>query len=231
MCHAKIFNMGIKLHITNAAKQFTPDEERIIRSAADSAWDFLDKHFKIDYDIDLIVTEPLYILPTIPEDGITARTYKSNFIMLCIDKSQHEISEDFLFEIICHEMAHSLRWNRVPEFANTLFENAVMEGLAIVLEEAALKEMNKDVQQYFLTEMQKTSKSTIDTILHHFEGRLHSEQYDYEKDFYTGDDTLPRWAAYSLGYHLVKEYLDKTGDSIFDATIASYSDFKKVLEI
>lgn len=223
--------MSIKLHIANAAKQFTSDEERMIRSAVDSAWDFLDKHFKIDYDIDLVVTEPLYILPTIPEDGITARTYKSNFIMLSIDKSQHKISEDFLFEIICHEMAHSLRWNRVPEFANTLFENAVMEGLAIVLEEIALRETNKDTQQYFLTAMQKMSKSTIDSIMNEFKARLHSERYDYEKDFYTGDDTLPRWAAYSLGYHLVKEYLDKTDGSIFDATVASYSDFKKVLEI
>lgn len=223
--------MSIKFHIANAAKQFTSDEERVIRSAVNSVWDFLDKHFKIDYDVDLIITEPLYILPTIPEDGITARTYKSDFIMLSIDKSQHEISEDFFFEIICHEMAHSLRWSRVPEFANTLLENAIMEGLAIVLEEVALKETNKDTQQYFLTAIQKTSKSTIDTILHEFKGRLYSEQYDYEKDFYTGDDTLPRWAAYSLGYQLVKDYLDKTGDSIFDATIASYSDFKKVLEI
>lgn len=223
--------MSIKLHIANAARQFTSDEERIIRSAVDSAWDFLDKHFKIDYDIDLIVTEPLYILPTIPEDGITARTFKSDFIMLSIDKSQHEISEDLLFEIICHEMAHSLRWSRVPEFANTLFENTIMEGLAIVLEEGALKESGKRNQQYFLTAMQETSKPTIDAILHEFRDRLHGERYDYEKDFYTGDNILPRWAAYSLGYYLVKEYLNKTGDSIFDATIASYSAFRKILEI
>lgn len=223
--------MSIKLHITNASKQFTSNDCRIIQGAVDSAEGFLDKYFKLDYDIDLVVTEPLYILPTIPENGITARTYKSDFIMLSIDKSQHEISEDFLFETICHEMSHSVRWSRVPEFANTLFENAIMEGLAIVLEEMALRENGRNNQQFFLTAMQEMPQSTIDTIIHEFKDRIHSEHYDYEKDFYTGDNNLPRWAAYSLGYHFVKKYLDKTGDSIFDATVASYSDFKKVLEI
>jgi len=229
--HVKMLDMSIKLHIANASKQFTLDDQRIIQDAVSSAWDFLDKYFKIDYDIDLVITEPLYILPTIPEDGLTARTYKSDFIMLSINKSQHEISKDFLFEIICHEMAHSIRWTRVPEFANSLFENSIMEGLAIVLEETALKESGRSNQQYFLTAMQETSKSTIDRIIHEFKERLHSERYDYEKDFYTGDDNLPRWSAYSLGYYLVHEYLNKTDDSIFNATVTSYSKFRKVLEI
>lgn len=223
--------MGIKLHIANARQQFTSDDLRTFQKAAESAWDFLNTHFQIDYDVDLVITETLHILPTIPEDGITARTYKSDFIMLSIDKTQHKVSEDLLFEIICHEMAHSIRWNKVSEFADTLFENTIMEGLAIVLEEAALKETGRNNQQYFLTTMQGTSKSVIDTILHEFKGRLHSKHYDYERDFYTGDSNLPRWPAYSLGYYLIKEYLDKTDDSIFSAATASYSDFKKVLEI
>jgi uncharacterized protein YjaZ len=216
-------------HCQCKQEQFTSDDYRVIQSAVDSAWDFLDKHFKIDYDIDLVITEPLSILPTIPEDGITARAYKSDYIMLGIDKSQHEVSEDLLFEIICHEMAHSMRWDRVPEFANTLFENAIMEGLAIVLEETALKS-GRTKQQFFLTAVQETSKATIDLITREFKDRLHSKHFDYEKDFFAGDKNLPRWSAYALGYHLVKGYLDKTNDSIFDATIASYSEFKKVLE-
>lgn len=230
-CYAKISTMGIKLHIANAGQQFTSDDSRTFQKAAESAWLFLNRHFQIDYNVDLVVTEPLYILPTIPEDGITARTYKSDFIMLSIDKTQHEISEDLLFEIICHEMAHSIRWDRVAEFANTLFENTIMEGLAIVLEETALKESGRNSQQYFLTAMQATSKPTVDIIIHEFKDRLHSERYDYERDFYTGNNNLPRWSAYSLGYYLVKEYLGRTGDSIYDATTVSYSDFKKVLEI
>lgn len=229
--HVKLSDMSINLHIANANGHFTPDDLRIFQSAVKAAWSFLDTHFQIDYDVDLVVTEPLYILPTIPEDGITARTYKSDFIMLGIDKTQHEISEDFLFEIICHEMAHSIRWSKVPEFANTLFENAVMEGLAIVLEEEVLRESDRRDQQYFLKAIQGTTEPTIDSIILEFKDRLHSSHYDYEKDFYTGDEHLPRWSAYALGYHLVKKYLDKTGNSIFDATLVSYSEFKKVLEI
>jgi len=223
--------MGVKIHIANADRQFTQNDRRIIRSAVDSAWSFLDKRFKIDYDIDLVITEPLSILPTIPEDGITARAYKPGFIMLSIDKSQHKISEDFLFETVCHEMAHSVRWSRVPEFANTLFDNAIMEGLAIVLEETAIRKGGRDYQQFFLTTMQETPKVTINSIIREFKGRLYSERYDYEKDFYTGDERLPRWSAYALGYHFVKEYLNKTGESIFDATTDSYAEFKKCLRL
>lgn len=223
--------MSIKLHITNAGNQFTSSDQRVIRDAADSAWDFLDKHFKIDYDIDLIIAGPLQILPTIPEDGITARTYRSNFILLSIDTSQHKISEDTIFEIICHEMSHSVRWERVPEFANTLFENTIMEGLAVVLEEMALKEDGRNNQQFFLTTIQEASESMISSIICAFHSKMHSKHFNYEKDFFTGDTVLPRWSAYILGYYLVKKYLDETGNSIFDATTVSYSEFKKVLKV
>lgn len=223
--------MSIKLYVANAGRQFTLDDMDIFQDVVASAWSFLDRHFRIDYDVDLVITQPLPILPTIPEDGITARAYKSDYIMLTVDKTQHEVSEDLLYEIICHEMSHSVRWNKVPEFADTLFENVMMEGLAVVLEEAALQDSNRNNQQYFLSAMQEVTKPTIDLIVREFKDRLHSSHYDYERDFYTGDKSLPRWSAYALGYYLVKEYLSKTDDTIFDATTASYSEFKKVLEI
>ena len=58
--------------------------------------------------------------------------------MLSIDKQQRKISEDFVFETICHEMSHSLRWEKLPEYAETMFDGMILEGLAVVLEEEAM---------------------------------------------------------------------------------------------
>jgi len=223
--------MSIELNIANANGYFTDDELRILRSATSSVWGFLDSHFKMDYGVNLVVAKPMHFFPVIPEDGINARTYEYDFMMLCVDKLPHDILFDRVFEIVCHEMSHSIRWKKIPEFADTLFENAIMEGLAVVLEEVGIREMGRKSQQFFLSAMQKAPKETIYSVIREFGDSLHSSRYNYERDFFTGSDTLPRWSGYMLGYHLVKEYLDKTGDSIFDATLASYSNFKKVLEI
>lgn len=39
-------------------------------------------------------------------------------------------------------------------------------------------------------------------------------------------DELPRWAGYSLGYYLVKRYLERTGKKIEEAFFDKYADFR-----
>ena len=69
------------------------------------------------------------MLPTIAEDGIAGKTLHSRLIMISVDKSQHGVSEDFIFETICHEMSHSLRWEKLPEYAETMFDGIDFGGL------------------------------------------------------------------------------------------------------
>lgn len=47
--------------------------------------------------------------------------------------------------------------------------------------------------------------------------------------FFTGNDKLPRWSGYSLGYYLVKKYLEKTHKTIEEAFADKYEDFRIVL--
>ena len=49
------------------------------------------------------------------------------------------------------------------------------------------------------------------------------------KVFFTGDDELPRWSGYSLGFYLVKKYLEKTGKKIEDVFADKYDEFRVVL--
>ena len=100
----------IHLHIANANQNFTARELSIFKNAAKKAEAFIFAIFQqFDYEVDIIITTPSFILPTIAEDGIAGKTLHSRLIVLSIDKQQRKISEDFVFETICHEMSHSLR--------------------------------------------------------------------------------------------------------------------------
>lgn len=222
-----------KIHplIANANAKFTGDEVGIFQKAAKAAEAFISNNFIFDYEVDILVTAPTYLLPTIPEDGITGRTYTSHFIIVVVDKQQTKITEDIVFETICHEMSHSLRWEKVPEYGDTLLKDMILEGLAIVLEEKAMLDTRRKHRQYFLSTVQETNQGLIDDITSQLKDTLNSGQYDHQKVLFTGDDNLPRWAGYRLGYYLVKRYLEKTDSTINEATFASYGDFEKVLEI
>ena len=208
----------IYLHIANANQNFTARELSILKNAAKKAEAFISAIFQqFDYEVDIIITTPSFILPTIAEDGIAGKTLHSRLIVLSIDKQQRKISEDFVFETICHEISHSLRWEKLPEYAETMFDVMILEGLAVALEEEAMVETGRQDKQFFLKEIQKTPQAEIDK----FEGKV----YDYNKIFFTGDDILPRWAGYRLGYYFVKQYLRQTDQNIVQATLASYKDF------
>ena len=66
-------------------------------------------------------------------------------------------------------------------------------------------------------------------ILSKLRGQLDLNNHDYQKVFFTGDDELPRWSGYSLGFYLVKKYLEKTGKKIEDAFADKYDEFRVVL--
>ena len=125
----------LDLHIANANKKFTEDEQRMVRDAVTAAELFINSHFDFDYDVDLIIAAPSFLLSASPEDGVSGRTYNSQLIVLVLDKQERPINENIVFETICHDMSHSLRWEKMPEYSKTLWDGMILEGLAIVLEE------------------------------------------------------------------------------------------------
>ena len=215
----------LNLYIANANQKFTNSEIATIKKAASSAQKFIANNFVFDYTVDLIVTAPSFLMNTIPEDGIGGRTYSSHFVAIALNKHEREINEDIVFETICHEMSHSLRWEKLPEYSKTLFDGMILEGLAVVLEEKAMNDTNRKQRQFFLEEVQKTNQATIHNIISQLSSHMNSKHYNYDTIFYAGNDSLPRWAGYKLGYYYVKKYLQKTNSTIFEATLASYSSF------
>lgn len=216
----------IHLYIANANQTFTDAEIAVFKNAAQKAETFISTEFvQFDYEVDVIITTPSFMLPTIAEDGIASKTLHSRLIILSVDKNQHKICEEFVFETICHEMSHSLRWEKVPEYAETMLEGMILEGLAVVLEEYAMLSIGQRDVQFFLKEVQKTSQAEIDKMITTLKGNFENKVYDYNKIFFTGGEILPRWAGYKLGYYLVKQHLRKTNQTAAQATLASYKDF------
>lgn len=216
----------IHLLIANASEYFTEADISMMHSAAKSAETYISGAYPFDYNVDIIIAPPSFMINTIPEDGISGRTYGSRLIAMAIDVQQADIREDIIFETICHEMAHSLRWEKLPEYSKTMLDAIIFEGLAITVEEKAMKDCGRQRQQFFLTEMQNTSQAAIDAIIAELKPSFEHEDYDYESIFFTGNERLPRWAGYKLGYHLVKTIMKQTNVSPEELAIMSYKDLR-----
>lgn len=215
----------LNLLMANAGNVFSDEDVALISRAVKDAETYLLKELAFNYDVDIVVTPPSQLMRTIPEDGITGRTYNSQLIVIILNKSEAEVTRESVFETICHEMSHSLRWEKLPEYANTLFEGMIMEGLAIALEAKALEDNGISSKQLFLKTMLETTPEMNEVMLANLKHKLADTNYDYETIFYTGDDDLPRWAGYRLGYYFVQQHFKRTGVSITEATTTSYKDF------
>lgn len=216
----------INLLVANANSAFTEPELGVFQKAAEKAEAFISSSFNFDYEVDIVIATPSQLVPTIPEDGIGGKTFHSRLIMISIDKKQRIVNENIAFETMCHEMSHSLRWEKLPEYADSLFDSMIMEGLAVVLAEKALKDAGQSEASYFLSKVQKTTQAEIDKMMGRLQDNFNDKNYDYDKLFFTGDENLPRWTGYKLGYYFVNKYLERTGETVDEATLASYGDFE-----
>lgn len=181
---------------------------------------------KIDWNIDVVVTNRVHEF-IIPEDGVGGRTYASDFVLIGIDKDK--VSKNKLAEILVHELCHAARWGKNDEWADTLFDEMISEGIATYFESEFAKDETE--KQFFLKTVTELSEKENKKIYEELEKQLQDKEYDYQTIFFNGNEKLPCWSGYSLGYYLVKKYLEKTGRLIEEAFVDKYADIKAVLRI
>lgn len=179
---------------------------------------------KIDWNIDVVVTDSAYSI-IIPEDGVGGYTYANNFIVSALDLKSMSIPR--FKEMLAHELCHAARWGKNNEWMNTLFDGMISEGVATYFGTEYAK--NNSEKQFFTKTMLERSDEENERILNKLRGNLDDKNYDYNTIFFTGNDKLPRWSGYSLGYYLVKKYLEKTHKTIEEAFADKYEDFRIVL--
>ena len=212
----------INLSLTEANGNLS-NQKKMIINATKAAEEYAFPKLKIDWDIDILVTNRIPM--AIPENGAGGYTFFADFIQISIDNEK--ATENLISENIVHELCHASRWGKNPEWMKTLFDNLIFEGLACVLEADFIK--NKAEKSLFIKTILERSDEQNKEILAQVYNKLDSDNYIYNEIFFNGSDKLPRWAGYSLGYYLVKKYLKKTNKTIEEAFADKYNDFKIVL--
>ena len=198
--------------------------EQMVKEAVKEAETYAFSRLNINWDIDLMVTNHMpFVL--IPEDGVGGRTYWSDLITICVD--EEKLTKSKMTEMLVHELCHAARWGKNNEWMNTLFDGLINEGIATYFEAEFAK--NRKEKQFFIKTVLERSDKENEKILEKLRDQLELKSYDYETIFFNGNDELPRWAGYSLGYYLVKKYLKKTGKKIEDAFADKYADFRAIV--
>lgn len=199
-------------------------KREMIKIAVKTAEKYVFPKLNIDWDIDLLVTNRLHDI-IIPEDGVGGRTRTSDFIEFAINEKK--ATENLISEMVAHELCHAARWGKNDEWINTLFDGMISEGIATYLEAEFVKD--REEKTVFIKTILKRTDDEDKKILEELRDQLDSNYYDYDTIFFNGNDKLPRWSGYSLGYYLVKKYLEKTNKRIEDAFADRYAEFKIVL--
>ena len=213
----------INVLLANPAGEFNETQSDII-NAIKEVERYTFSKLKIDWNIDVVVTDNAYSI-IIPEDGVGGQTYASNFIVTALDLKSMSIPR--FKEMLAHELCHAARWGKNDEWMNTLFDGMISEGVATYFNAEFAK--NNGEKQFFTKTILERSDEENEHILNELRGNLDDKNYDYNTIFFTGNDKLPRWSGYSLGYYLVKKYLEKTHKTIEEAFADKYEDFRIVL--
>ena len=213
----------INVLLANSAGEFNETQIDII-NAIKEVERYVFSKLKIDWDIDVVLTANAYSL-IIPEDGVGGQTFASNFIVSALDLKSMSILR--FKEMLAHELCHAARWGKNDEWINTLFDGMISEGIATYFGTEFAK--NNSEKQFFTKTILERSDEENERILNELRGNLDDKNYDYQTIFFTGNDKLPRWSGYSLGYYLVKKYLEKTHKTIEEAFADKYEDFRIVL--
>lgn len=199
------------------------NEKEMIENAIKMAEEYAFLKLNIDWDIDILITNRIPMI--IPENGAGGYTFSADFIRINIDDKK--ATENLISENVVHELCHAARWGKNDEWIKSLFDGLIFEGLACVLEAEFVKDRSE--KSLFIKTILERTDEKNKKILEELRDQLDSNHYDYDIIFFNGNNELPRWSGYSLGYYLVKKYLEKTGKKIEEAFADKYVDFRIIL--
>jgi uncharacterized protein YjaZ len=219
----------LNLHIINAngaLDKFLPQ----IKRAVEHADRYAVPRLNIDKEIDVIFRIPGMSGFYIPEENIGGRAENNQLVQIVINNDAKKLDESLIFQTLCHELCHVIRYRKFPKYDLRLSAGIISEGLATVFEEISLIENKLKNTGYFLLEVQNTTNFNV--IYDKIKSDFDSKHWDSRKYFFEGDKKLklPRWSGYKVGYYLIKKYLESSGADIVDAIGTPVDDFIKIVK-
>lgn len=156
-------------------------------------------------DVDVVIYNSPHV---IKEVGMLGRCYSPNFVLINVDPELPNLEDVIRGELastLAHELHHCARWSEVG-YGLTLIEAMISEGLA---DHFDLDVTGKTPRPWDTA----LSPRQISKYLKRAQRDFNNREYDHSAWFFgRGGTDIPRWTGYSLGFHLVGEYLRKHPD-------------------
>ena len=157
----------------------------------------------------------------IPEIGIGGFNPNKHEIIISVNTSFPHIRksiEEELISQIAHEAHHAKR-RRSVGYGNSLLEALISEGLA---DHFSIEAWEQDIPLWSSV-LDPQALSEWINISKEF---WYDQDYNHNNWFFGEDPGIPRWAGYSIGFELVKRYLDKnpsaTAATIFNLEASAF---------
>jgi len=155
-------------------------------------------------------------------DGVMAVAVYSCVFHLFVNLNEY--SKKSIENTVAHELNHTIYYyHHYDDFNNyTLLDEILLEGLAENFRE-----------QYFNPEVSKwagaLNKDEAFEILKELKDILESRDQKVIKEFLFGNDKYQRWTGYSVGYWLVKEFINRNKNLSWDELMKT--NLKRFIEI
>lgn len=194
--------MTVKFHLLDAYGEIPAPLRRSIKRELQDALVTVSTHLTLDR-LDVLILPSKWV---IPEYGLTGRTEGKGRVIVTVDPESAHLHDPEraarLLGVLAHELHHVVR-TRGPGYGMTLHESLVSEGLAQCFEE----EVGLP-PPFYAVFLDAAALAKADTKAKEASPLLH---YDHSAWYFGrwGDGQWPRYAGYSLGYAIVRAWLDE----------------------
>jgi uncharacterized protein YjaZ len=196
----------IAVHVLRAGGRLEPLLERLMR-VTDHTLERIQSLMPVDAVDIVFYDNPSW---TISETGISGYAPDAHLVQIWLDPASSALSAGLEVELsatLAHELHHAKRW-RDPGYGQTLLEALVTEGLAQCFE-LPFRDGEPPIYARALEPAQ------VNVLLELARAEFDAPHYNHRAWFITGDaqKDIPGWAGYTLGYEMVKRFLEITAQT------------------
>ncbi|GBD34794.1 hypothetical protein HRbin35_00545 [bacterium HR35] len=151
----------------------------------------------------------------IPGFGHGGKTLSAYLIYIYLNPKfknfKNKVIKEEIPRAIAHEIIHLVRWNLFKPMQKNLLHTIIEEGLCQHFELEVFGE-NSKLYPWSMALKENEIKKYLKRAKKYFDSRDISLIYSWK--FGNKKLKIPRWAGYSLGFHLIKKYLEKTNKKV-----------------
>lgn len=189
----------LKLHLLESSGRLEKLKSQITKSFEKISY-ILENVIKLP-DIDIVVADNPE--SAIPETGVGGYAPTANIIYISINPEHPNIESNVGYEIestITHEVHHCARWKSIG-YGESLLEAIISEGLA---DHFDIEINGGDPKPWSIA----IKGEILEDLIGKGKKEFNNTNYNHSKWFF-GSEDVQRWAGYSMGYKIVKDYLKK----------------------